>query len=272
MEEIELTFSNETIEEARGNSSTSSSTVSIQEQYETALNHLKEVYSQFVYSKTPKSDQEFWAGARVDTTERPFDFLVYQDGKDYKEEQFYSVVYTAEVAKKFTKSPLKNRQVVILHQQETRGALHCLLSHPQNMFELIPDLDTKAYPDFYQKVFENEDIISETDKQKLFSKAQAYYENNPDKREKMMDNELRLIAMLSVHMRQTSGMKTQFFSPRNGRHRFKITFQGELCIGLSCNNKIPGKAILYKSPGKHGIKFDCFEIITAYISDEVYDS
>ncbi|EGT42746.1 hypothetical protein CAEBREN_11513 [Caenorhabditis brenneri] len=209
-------------------------------------------------------------GVPVKTTERVFRMGVYSPGKefDYKNQMVCSVLYSGEVADKMKKKELRGKQIVIVHQSTTKGALHILLSHPQNMQDLVPNLNLSLFPSFYQDVFKQKKLISDDEKKKLVAKAAEYYQSHPEEKLAMMENELKLVARLSAEIVQC-GEKAihQFYLPAHDRQRFKIHFDHQLCVGFSCDTRRPGSSILYTSPGRDGVERDCFEIISAWIKD-----
>lgn len=209
-------------------------------------------------------------GVPVKTTERVFRMGVYSPGKtfDYNNHMVCSVLYSEEVADEMKKKELRGKQIVIVHQSTTRGALHILLSHPQNMQDLVPDLNLSLFPDSYKNIFKQKKIISNADKEELVKKAAEHYLTHPAEKLAMMENELKLVARLSAEVVKCGEEAIhQFYLPSHDRQRFRIHFDHQLCVGFSCDKGRPGSSILYTSPGRDGVTRDCYEIISAWISD-----
>lgn len=203
--------------------------------------------------------------------------------QNLESKQVVSVMYGKATAELYDKeNPLRGYQVVMRHQSDRMGALHILLSHPQDMFDLLPGLDVNLFPPNIL-FFLGEDmtnIISEKPRRKLdevqkaamVTEAQLYYLKHPEERKKMMANELLLVTFLRMHMNPSNFSLHQFYSFK-GKQKFRVVFnvpttfgeKRQLAIGLSCDPNGSGKAIIYKSPGRDGIDCDCYEIITAFV-------
>lgn len=225
------------------------------------------------------------AGVFVTKTVRPFCKTAYKEEieaeYDYQKEQVSAVVYGKTVADEFEEdSPLRGFQILLTLQRESFGSLHTLISHPQDMYQLIPDLDLSAYPTPYYAIIKQTETIKEQEKDKLVKQTKANYHNEPEARYRMRMNELRLLAFLRAYMRPEAYVTHQFYMPdgKNKRQRMRVVFNVpdrkgkmvKLCVCLSCDTINPGSAIIYQSPGKDGIEYDCYEIITAFIYDEKY--
>lgn len=224
-------------------------------------------------------------GVPIQTTSEKFKKVVFTGDEsktyNYQKEQVVSVVYDTQTAEDFDEEcPLKGFQVIIQHESETRGALHTLLSHPQDMQRLLKNLDTSAYPAFYQKLFtKNSAKLTEKEKNAMVREAIQYYSINPAARQRMMQNELRLTSFLTTHMKSGQFSFHQYYmddsNPMKTVRRLRVVFNVptlsgktvQLCICLSCASYKEKYAIVYQSPGKDGVERDCFEIITAFIYD-----
>lgn len=204
--------------------------------------------------------------------------------QNFKSEQVVSVLYGKATAEKFEKkNPLRGFQVLLRHQSESMGALHILLSHPQDMLDILPGLDVSLYPPEI-RYFLEDDLkkltrgiqrrkLTEAQKLAMVEEAKLYYLKYPTQRRRMLANELLLVAYLRLHMNPSNFFTHQFFPVSAIKQQFRVLFNiptttsqtGQLSICLSCDQGGSGKAIIYKSPGKDGVDCDCYEIITAFL-------
>uniref|UniRef100_A0A1I7T3A4 EF-hand domain-containing protein n=1 Tax=Caenorhabditis tropicalis TaxID=1561998 RepID=A0A1I7T3A4_9PELO len=204
--------------------------------------------------------------------------------QNFKTEQVVSVLYGKTTAEKFDKkNPLKGFQVLLRHQSETMGALHILLSHPQDMLDILPGLDISLFPPHIRSFLENDlknlkngtqrRRLTEDQKLAIVQEAKQYYAKCPSDKRKMMANELLLVAYLRLHMNPLNFYAHQFYPVPPIRQQFRVIFNvptttnqiRQLAICLSCDQGGSGKAIIYKSPGKDGVDCDCYEIITSFL-------
>ncbi|EGT46893.1 hypothetical protein CAEBREN_18396 [Caenorhabditis brenneri] len=110
------------------------------------------------------------------------------------------------------------------------------------------------------------EVADKIEKKEL--RGKQYYQSHPAEKLAMMENELKLVARLSAEVVQCGEDAIhQFYLPAYDRQRFKIHFTHQLCVGFSCDTRRPGSSILYTSPGRDGVERDCYEIISAWISD-----
>lgn len=204
--------------------------------------------------------------------------------QNFKSEQVVSVLYGKVTAEKFEKkNPLRGFQVLLRHQSESMGALHILLSHPQDMLDILPGLDITLFPPHIRQFLEDDlrnltvgnkrRNLTEAQKLAMVEEAKQYYLKNPAEKRKMLANELLLVAYLRLHMNPSNFSTHQFFPISATRTQFRVLFNmptttsqtRQLSICLSCDQGGTGKAIIYKSPGKDGVDCDCYEIITSFL-------
>ncbi|EFP08782.1 hypothetical protein CRE_19856 [Caenorhabditis remanei] len=240
-------------------------------------------------------------GAQVIQTAKIFTKVMLKECEKqyFKTQHIVSVLYGKSTADKFGKNnPLQGLQVLLRHQSESMGALHILLSHPQDMLDILPGLDISLFPphirQFLVKDLANlsngkkRSVLTETQKLAMVEAAKQYYIANPLERRKMMANELLLVAYLRVHMNPANFFVHQFFPVSSNGQQFRCVFpciikfhyrqfrvvfnmptisgnQRRLSICLSCEQDGTSKAIIYKSPGKDGVDCDCYEIITSFL-------
>ncbi|EFP02403.1 hypothetical protein CRE_01018 [Caenorhabditis remanei] len=225
-------------------------------------------------------------GAQVIQTEKIFTkvMLNESENQNFKSEHVVSVLYGKTIAEKFEKkNPLRGFQVLLRHQSESMGALHILLSHPQDMLDILPGLDISLFPPHIRQFLENDldnlrngkqrRLLTEAQKLAMVEEAKQYYIKNPWNRRKMIANELILVAYLRVHMNPANFFAHQFFPVSSNRQQFRVVFNmsttsgnvRQLSICLSCDQGGTGKAIIYKSPGKDGVDCDCYEIVTSFL-------
>ncbi|CAL2036653.1 unnamed protein product [Caenorhabditis brenneri] len=204
--------------------------------------------------------------------------------QNFKSEQVVSVLYGKATAEKFEKkNPLRGFQVLLRHQSESMGALHILLSHPQDMLDILPGLDISLFPPHIRQFLEDDlrnltvgkqrRNLTEAQKLAMVEEAKQHYLKNPSERRKMLANELLLVAYLRLHMNPSNFFTHQFFPVSTTRAQLRVLFNiptttsqtRQLSICLSCDQGGTGKAIIYKSPGKDGVDCDCYEIITSFL-------
>ncbi|CAL2041726.1 unnamed protein product, partial [Caenorhabditis brenneri] len=178
--------------------------------------------------------------------------------------------------------------VVMRHQNDSIGALHILLSHPEDMMELVPELNPCFFPPNIQKYLrkfekekesgapEKEKEVKEKEKEARVQAAKEWFreEENINHRKKNMNNELLLLNYLRFQMRRQI-QSHNFHVRQDWTTRFSISFPVETASGetrtlricLRCDDGA-GKAIVWTSAkddkGKP-IDIEAFEIVTAYL-------
>ncbi|PIC54231.1 hypothetical protein B9Z55_003567 [Caenorhabditis nigoni] len=192
--------------------------------------------------------------------------------------------------------------MLLRHQKESKGALHILLGHAQDMLEILPLLDIEAFPPpVYQFIKKDKDNVAkgrprekklEFEKILMVKQAKAYYDMKPEDREKlkgaehyykgklkhremMFPNEVCLVAYLRIHVKHRTFLFHQFFTPDAAplKKQFRVNFQvpttseqiRALSICLSCSEDGKGTALVYRTPGSCNMQYHCYEIITAFL-------
>lgn len=206
------------------------------------------------------------------------------EAQNFKSEQVVSVLYGKAIAETYDKkNPLRGFQILLRHQSESMGALHILFSHPQDMLDILPELDESLFPPNIRAFLENDIMnvrsgiqrrrLTEPQKIAMVEEAKQYYAKNPFDKKKILSNELILVTFLRLNMNPANFYTHQFFSASAVKQQFRVIFNiptasglvHHLAICLSCDRGGTGKAIIYKSPGKDGVDCDCYEIITAFL-------
>ncbi|CAL2041727.1 unnamed protein product [Caenorhabditis brenneri] len=181
------------------------------------------------------------------------------------------------------------RSVVMRHQNDSIGALHILISHPEDMMELIPELNDcifqpniRKYLKEYEREKESEapekkKEVKDKEKEARVQAAKEWFreEENREYRRRNINNELLLLNYLRLQMRQQI-QNHNFHTIHEGRTgRFSISFQVKTASGETRTLRIclrcadgKGKAIVWtsaKDEKGNPVNMEAFEIITAYL-------